>query len=177
MVGRPISESFGSGEYWHAAGWQHGTPQAHAEALERLFLRQRDLPAKQWEIPQRVLKAIALELAKGLADRGEPWPGALLSVLAMAMDLPDDFLADPAAFFTGEEVDLDRRRQRDLAMLLDAQHLRRCGSEMPLQALERELQLRLASGVKGPVRATLRDWRRAPDYRLYVDTVGRVAES
>lgn len=166
MARRPTYPTFGSREYWHLVGGPEGAPLDQAGVLERLFLRYREFPEDRCPIPKRVAKGMVLELAKGLADQGEPLPDALISALTMALELPEDFPADPATFFAGADDDFGRRRQRDLAMQLDVVHLRENGCEMPLKTLERKLGHAL--GGHGPVRATLRKWRREPDYSLYV---------
>lgn len=149
-----------------------GPPEAQASALEQLFLRYRELPEDRCSIPKKMAKGMVVELAKGLADEGQPLPAALISALAIALDV-EDLLADPATFFGGATHDQERSRQRNLAMHLDLQFRRRCGRQMSLKALEREVSRAL--GRQGPVRATLRAWRLEADYRLFVEGIGRVA--
>jgi len=126
-------------------------------------------PAELWPIPFITVRALALELAVGFAQRKEALPRPLVALLAMSMKLPLDFLEDPVPLYSGDRSDPEHRRWRSTAEALDAESIATTGVLLPVQTLERAIKA--SHEGKGPTRSTLREWRQDEDYQLWLDVI------
>jgi hypothetical protein len=109
----PIYPGFGGLGYWHLL--PDSTTLAGLNPTQRadwLYDRVRvgwDKVADK-KLTRQILKAMALELVAYFGNLGTSMPESLLRVLAVMLDLPPTFLADPVPVLTGKLAQGKSRR-------------------------------------------------------------------